>query len=326
MVVGFRRWSFAQFRHQAHVLFVNLGLVVVSRYRRTTLSRSLAATILGDVTSSSTSGTYDVVRNVRFVRTEPSLVLVRATVRTPWSVRFTQRSVELGQFSQLHPPQIVVTLRNFDTLPDNVLDALDGLLHRFRIARRNERVQRFVLPGQRLTILPANLTLLHRSLAPDDDLRSGILLHGLQRVSTRSNQQPDKVDVRMFLLRNQHLVADANNRRFVVRRGFKFRIHTLHALNQLVALLLELLPRTELARVQPLAVAAVDRFRRWRSGNWKKREEIERLKRASSNLKFNQKLISEFKIKSFIRISVCLVEERFSLISSFFSFLNKNRH
>lgn len=267
MVVGFRRWSFAQFRHQAHVLFVNLGLVVVSRHRRTTLSRSLATTILGDVTSSSASGTYDVVRNVRFVRTEPSLVLVGAAVRTPWSVRFTQRSVELGQLSQLHPSQIVVTLRNLDTLPDNVLDTLDGLLHRFRIARRYESMQRFVLPGQRLTILPANLTLLNRALAPNDDLRSGILLHGLQRVSTRSNQQPDKVNVRMFLLRNQHLVADANNRRFVVRRGFKFRIHTLHALNQLVALLLELLPRTELARVQPLAVAAVDRFRRWRSGN-----------------------------------------------------------
>lgn len=289
MVVGFRRWSFAQFRHQAHVLFVNLGLVVVSRHRWTTLSRSLAATILGDVTSSSASGTYDVVRNVRFVRTEPSLVLVRATVRTPWSVRFAQRSVELGQLSQLHPPQIVVTLRNLDTLPDNVLDTLHCLLHRFRIARRNKRVQRFVLPGQRLTILPANLTLLHRPLAPNDDLRSGILLHGLQRVSTRSNQQPDKVNVRMFLLRNQHLVADANNRRFVVRRGFKFRIHTLHALNQLVALLFELLPRTKLARVQPLAVAAVDRFRRWRSGNLKKRGRNRKIKTCFFKFKIQSK-------------------------------------
>lgn len=273
MVVGFRRRSFAQFRHQAHILFVNLGLVVSGR-RRTALSRSLAAAILSNVASSTAGRAYDVVRNVRLVRTEPGLVLVGAAVRTPWSVRFTQRSVQLSQLSQLHPSQIVVSFRNLDTLPDDVLDALDRLLDGFRIARRNERMQRFVLPGQRLPVLPAHLTLLDGSLAADYDLRPGVLLHGLQRVSARSDQQPDEVDVRMFLLRDQHLVADANHRRFVVRRGLEVRIHALHPLDQLVALLLELLPRAELARVQPLAVAAVDRLGRWRPAdeNGKKRK------------------------------------------------------
>lgn len=65
----------------------------------------------------------------------------------------------------------------------------------------------------------------------------------------------------MLFLRDEHLVADTNHRRLVIRRRFEVRIHALHPRDQLVALFFQLFPRSELTGVQPLAIAAVDRLR-----------------------------------------------------------------
>lgn len=53
----------------------------------------------------------------------------------------------------------------------------------------------------------------------------------------------------------------------VVDGRFEFRIDRLHARHQRVPVLLQLAAGPKLARVQPLAVAAVNRFGRWRSAH-----------------------------------------------------------
>lgn len=211
LVVGLWWRSFTKFCHEAHVFFVDLGLVVAQRW--TTLSRAFASTILGNVTSSSARRTHNAGRNVRLVWTEPSLVFVGTAIGTTGTVGLPKSSVQLSQLSELHPTKIVVTFRNFDALPDDILDPIDGLLHRFRITSRDKSVQWFVLTWQRLAILTAHFAFLDGTLATDYDLGTGVLFHGLEGIATWSNQQTDKVDVRMLFLRDEHLVADTNHRR-----------------------------------------------------------------------------------------------------------------
>lgn len=223
----------------------------------------------------------NIVRNIWFIWAEPAFVLVGATVCTAWTVGFTECSVELGQLSQLHPTEIVVTLWDLYTLPNDVLDAVDRFLYRLRVAGGDERMQRLVLSGQRLAIFTANFALLYRTLAANDNFRPGVLFHRFKRVSTGADEEAYEVDVRVFLLRNEDFVADTNHwwsegnaedrdyGRFrkkskyllVIRWWLKLRIHALHTLNQLVALLLELLPRSKLARVQTLTITAINWLR-----------------------------------------------------------------
>lgn len=205
---GFAGWwrSFAQLGHQTHVLLVDL---VRTRHD----ARLLRTTVLGDVACTAANGAQNIVRHIRLVRTQPALVLRRAAVVAPRCIRLPQRAVQLRQFPQLHSPQIVVTLRHLDALLDHVLDAVHRLLHRFRVAGRDERVQWLVLAGQRLSVLATHFAFLHRALAADDDLCARVLLHRFQRVAARPNQQSNEVNVRVLLLRNQHLVTDADHRR-----------------------------------------------------------------------------------------------------------------
>lgn len=106
-----------------------------------------------------------------------------------------------------------MTLRHLNALLDHVLDAVHSLLHRFRIAGRDERVQWLVLAWQRLPVLATHLALLHRTLAADYDLRARVLLHRLQRVAARPNQQSNEVNVWVLLLWDQHLVTYADHGR-----------------------------------------------------------------------------------------------------------------
>lgn len=63
------------------------------------------------------------------------------------------------------------------------------------------------------------------------------------------------------MLFNHQLISHS----LIISRGLKFGIHALHPYDQLMALLLQTFARSKLARVQPLAVRAVDRFGGWRS-------------------------------------------------------------
>lgn len=84
-------------------------------------------------------------------------------------------------------------------------------------------------------------------------------------VASRSDEQADKVDLGVLLLWNHDLVRDARDGRLVVDGWFEFRIQRQHLLDHGVTLLFQLAPGAELARVQPLAVCAVDGLGRRRS-------------------------------------------------------------
>lgn len=104
-----------------------------------------------------------------------------------------------------------MALGHFDTLTDDVFDFVHCLAHRLWIGGGNESMQWFILARQRLAILSAHFALLHRSLAANYDLGARILLHSLERVASRPDEQAHKIDVRVLLLWNQHFVADTSD-------------------------------------------------------------------------------------------------------------------
>jgi len=50
-------------------------------------------------------------------------------------------------------------------------------------------VQRLVLPRQHLSVLSADLPLLHRTFTPDHDLGAALLLDVLQRITTGETER-----------------------------------------------------------------------------------------------------------------------------------------
>ena len=72
------------------------------------------------------------------------------------------------------------------------------------------RMERFILAREGLTVPGGHLALLDAALAPDNDLGPGLLLQGLERVAARPNDEPDEVDLRVAVLRDQHLVRHAH--------------------------------------------------------------------------------------------------------------------
>jgi hypothetical protein len=62
------------------------------------------------------------------------------TVVAPHPVILPQRPVQLSQLPQLHPSQIVLILRNFDTLPDHLLDLKPNTPITFPSTRLRSRI------------------------------------------------------------------------------------------------------------------------------------------------------------------------------------------
>ena len=160
------------------------------------------------MTDGPTGGADHVVGDVGLVLALPGLMVRSPTVSAPHLSVLTEGSVQQSQLSQLHLPQLVRTLRHLHSLLDDLLDLVDGLLHRLRIRGGYVGVQWLVLSWQRLPVLPSNLPFLHAPLPAYDDLGSGVLLHVLQGVPSWSDQQADKVDVRVVVLGDHHLVTD----------------------------------------------------------------------------------------------------------------------
>lgn len=112
----------------------------------------------------------------------------------------------------------------------------------------DQGVQRFIFPWEHLSIFPANLPLLHRAFTTDHDLSTALLLDVLQCITTGqaqenmsepnysaykvneirnskasipwTNQQADKVDFRIFILRDHNFVVDSGGWRST-RNGYK---------------------------------------------------------------------------------------------------------
>lgn len=87
-----RLWwrALSQLGHQTHVLLIDL-------IRTGRDSRLLRATVLGNVPGTATDRAQNVIRDIRLVRTEPTLVLRGSAVVAPWSISLSQGAIQLGQ-------------------------------------------------------------------------------------------------------------------------------------------------------------------------------------------------------------------------------------
>jgi len=164
--------------------------------------------------------THHVVCHVGLVLALPRLVVRGPAVGALGHPVLPQGPVQQGKLPQLHLPQLVAALGNFNPLLDHLPDPPDGLVDGVSIRSSDISMQGLVFSWQRLPIFPSNLALFDATLAPDDDLRSSVLLHVLQSVPSWSNEQAYKVDVRMFLLGNHHLVRHFHCWRLIVGRSF----------------------------------------------------------------------------------------------------------
>lgn len=203
------------------------------------------------------NGVCDVV----LVLALPGLVVRGSAVCAARSVSLPQCSIKEGQLSKLVAAEIVLTLRDLDSLLDNFHDLLHGALNGRRVDSSHIGMKWFILPRKRLSILPSDLSFFDAALSPDYDPCPCFLLHGLERVSSRTNQQPYEIDIRMLVLRNHHLVRHLNLWCFVIRRWFILKIDLHHPLNGCMPVFLEFFPLPVVPSIQPLPVARVDRLR-----------------------------------------------------------------
>ena len=121
-------------------------------------------TILWQMASPSTYRTEDGVRDDR--------LRLLDLLQFAQSIVFPQRSIQLSQLTQLLTTQVILTLRDFNALTDDLIDFVDSFLHIIWVASSDVGMERFILTRQRLAILATNFTLLHGTLASDNDLSS----------------------------------------------------------------------------------------------------------------------------------------------------------
>jgi len=210
------------------------------------------------------SPAHHVVGHVGLVLALPCLVVRGPAVGALGHPVLSQGPVQQGQLPQLHLPQLVASLRNFHPLLDHFPDPPDRLVDGVSIRGSDISMQGLVFSWQWLPVFSPNLSLFDATLAPNDDLCTSILLHVLQSVPSWSNEKSDKVDVRMFLLGDHHLVRHLHCRRLIVRRSFVVRVDQHHLLDAIMPDVFEFFPFAIFSRVQPLPVPAVDRLRTWR--------------------------------------------------------------
>jgi len=218
-------------------------------------STSLA--VPGSVSHSPASPAHHVVGHVGLVLALPRLVVGGPAVGALGHPVLPQGAVQQGQLPQLHLPQLVAALRHLHALLDHLPDSPDCLVHGVCIRSGDVRVQGLVFPRKRLTVLPTNLALLNAALPSNDDLGPRLLLHVLQCVPSRTNEQTHKVDVWMFFLRDHYFVRHLHCWGLVIGRSLVVRIYQHHLLDALMSGVLEFFPLAILSRVQPLSVPTV---------------------------------------------------------------------
>jgi len=241
---------------------------MVHRHRAVlTLARQLLPAVFGNMARVATQRTNNPSCEVWLLRTLPGLVCVVATVRTAGSIGLTQSSVQESKFPQLHPAKIILSFWNLNTLPDHFLDPLHRLLDTLQVVASHKGVQRLILAGH-WAILAPHLAFFDRAFATDYDLGASIFLHRLERVASGSNQQTHKVDVRIGLLRNHHLVGHFDHWWLVISGRLIFFIDLVHSCNSPVPFLFKLPTSPILASIEPLALIVVNGFRGWRPFIW----------------------------------------------------------
>lgn len=161
------------------------------------------------MTSATTSSTHNAIGNTGLFGTKPRFVLGRTAT---WTVGLTQCTVQLSQFSQLHTTQIIMALWHFNALSNNVFYFVHRLFHGLRIGGSDESMKWFIFSSQWLTIFSSNFSLLHGSLAANNNLSACFFFHSLQSIATRTNQKSHKINVGMFFLGYQHFIDNPGHR------------------------------------------------------------------------------------------------------------------
>lgn len=228
----------------------------------------LAGTIFSRMTHTTTSGAHYVVGDIGTVLALPTLVIVRSAVATSRSISLSESSVEQRQLSQLVPPQVVLALRHVHSLLDHLIDLGHGFLDGLRVHGSDVGMQWLVLARQRLAVLATDLALLDGAFAADDDLGTRLFLHRFESVASWPNEEADKVDLRVVILRNHHFVVHLDLRRLVVRRRLVVVVDGHELLDALVTCLLQLSPLPVLPSVHALAVRRIDGLGRRRPVFW----------------------------------------------------------
>lgn len=216
----------------------------------------------------SAGGAHDVVGDVGSVLALPTLVVISSAVAASRTVSLSKSSVEKRQLPQLVPPQVVLAFGHVDSLLDDLVDLGYGFLDGLGVHGGHVGVQRLVFTRQRLAVLATHLALLDRALAPNDDLGTRLFFHRFEGIASGSNEQPDKVDFRVLVLRNHYFVVDFDLRWLVVWRRLVVYVDSHELLDALVTGLFQFSPLPVLTGVHPLAIGRVDGLGRRRPVFW----------------------------------------------------------
>lgn len=164
-------------------------------------------------------------------------------------VVFPQCAIESRQLPQLHLSKVILIFRRLDALFQDVAYLLHSFLDILHGVGGDQGMQRLIFPWEHLSILPADLPLLHRTFSTDHDLSTALLFNVLQCITTWPNQQTNKVDFGVFILGNHNFVVDPGCWRFIICRRLEFGVESNHLSDERVSFLLNLLPRAILAGV-----------------------------------------------------------------------------
>lgn len=146
----------------------------------------------------------------------PTPVAFFATVLAKLVFVVSKSTVKRSQFSKLVSLMIIFAFRGGRSSFYNLVDQGDTSLDLALIVGGDQTVQFILLILGEVT--GPSLTLLDASLTPDADFGTAFPFHLFERITTRTNEQTEKVDLREFFDRNVDFVLRS-------RTSFMLEVH-----------------------------------------------------------------------------------------------------
>ena len=194
--------SLPELCHERRVLRIECRLFVLLQIRVASSS-----TVSGHVSCSSTQTTDDVGIVHSLLGAFPSPVSLFSTVLTELVFVVSKRTVERGQFSKLISLVVVLSFRSRSSSLDDSVDQCHAVFDFCLIISHDETVE-FVILVMRECVRSA-FALLDAALSSNTNLCASLPLHALERVSTRADEETEKVDLGEFLDWDIYLVLRA---------------------------------------------------------------------------------------------------------------------
>lgn len=198
---------------------------------------------------------------VALLRAVPLLVSDASAVLANLVLIVTERSVEGGKLSELVPLVIVLGLGRGGSRRDDMVDEIDAGLNFLLSVGRDEAVK--VVIGVVGVGLGPALAILDGALATNRYLGARLSLHLFERVSTRTDEESEELDLRELLNGDVDLVL----RPVVALLGVIFgrraviRVELHGLIDESDALVLEFAAVSDLARVGTSSMGVVSRRR-----------------------------------------------------------------